>query len=296
MTDAPVGIRTLACDDVAQGARVALHVMYASRGGPLRERLGRYDVDVVRDGEIVGDAIPVVVISHGQGGTPWGYRGLALALARAGFAAVLLEHPGDRLGDAALAGSRAMLVHRPRHVCLALDAVYAQAALAPRLAPWTAIVGHSMGGYVALACAGGRAIALPNQTAHGVAEPIEVHREPRVRAAVLLAPALPWLMAPGALADVDIPLYVRTGELDDQTPPFFVEKVLAGLPRTTRLDYAVVPRAGHFAFFTPFPPALVSPAIPPSLDPPGFDRAEYHAQLYPEIIAFLSSERERELG
>ncbi len=54
-----------------------------------------------------------------------------------------------------------------------------------------------------------------------------------------------------------------------------------------RIDHAVVPGAGHFAFLSPFPPAMTRPEFPPSQDPEGFDRAAYQPRLCAEIVAFL---------
>jgi hypothetical protein len=104
---------------------------------------------------------------------------------------------------------------------------------------------------------------------------------------VLLAPALPWFMAPGALAAIRVPLLVRTGERDELAPPYFVERMLAGLPATTALDYRIVPCAGHFAWFWPVPEALARSGLPPAIDPPDFDRAAYQPDLQAEVLAFL---------
>ena len=49
----------------------------------------------------------------------------------------------------------------------------------------------------------------------------------------------------------------------------------------------MVPNAGHFSFLAPFPPAMVRPGFLPAEDPPGFDRARFHAELGPEIERFL---------
>ena len=68
-----------------------------------------------------------------------------------------------------------------------------------------------------------------------------------------------------------------------------VERILRGLPADTPLDYQAVPGAGHFAFMSPFPPAMVSPAFRPSQDPPGFDRAAYQSHLREEVLAFVRS-------
>ena len=39
----------------------------------------------------------------------------------------------------------------------------------------------------------------------------------------------------------------------------------------------------------PWPDALKGPAIPPSLDPPGFDRVAYQAELATELTTFLAA-------
>jgi pimeloyl-ACP methyl ester carboxylesterase len=195
-------------------------------------------------------------------------------LARAGFLVVLVEHPGDSRRDGRLAGTAEILAHRPRHIRAVLDALQAERA---------AIIGHSMGGYTALAVIGGKPMALPNQTSDGVARPVDVEHDPRVKCAVLLAPAIPWFVAPGALDDVRVPVMVRVGEQDTDAPPFFIEPIVK---RVKQLDYAVVPGAGHFAYFYPVPPPLMR--LPPGHDPPGFDRAGYQPHLYRDVESFLA--------
>ncbi len=287
-----VGYRSFTATDAAQGADIPVRVLYPTHSVAQSCAFGSYVLDVAIDAPVAGDRLPLIAVSHGTGGSCWGYRGLAAVLARAGFAVALLEHPGNRRTDNALADTPANLANRPRHVRLAIDAALGDSLIGPHLAPDFAIViGHSLGGYTAVAAAGGRPLALPNQTPDGVAHPIAVQADPRVRAIVLLAPALPWFMAPGAHADVRVQLLVRAGERDDIMPPFYIETILRGLPSNARLDYRVVPNAGHFAFLAPFPPALSSPRFPPSQDPPGFDRVAYQDELAREVLAFVSAAR-----
>jgi predicted dienelactone hydrolase len=289
MTDAfHVGCRALEVPDPVQGARVPVHVLYPTRAPPRSQSFGLYSLELALGAPVAGEELRLVAFSHGNGGTPWSSRGLASHLAAAGFAVALLEHPGNSRSDNSLAGTAANLANRPRHLRLALDAVFADGELGRHLAPGRAgALGHSMGGYTVLAAAGGRPVALPNQSEDGAAKPIAVEPDPRLAALVLLTPALPWLMAPGALADVRSPMLVRTGELDTVTPPEFIERVLRGLPPAVRLDHKMVPGAGHFSFLAPFPPALAGPDFPPSHDPPGFDRAAYQPRLFADVVAFL---------
>ena len=109
-------------------------------------------------------------------------------------------------------------------------------------------------------------------------------------AVALLAPALPWLMAPGALADVRARVFARAGALDELAPPYVIERIVRGLPASAPLDYQVVPGCGHFGFQSPFPPALAQqPGFAPAHDPPGFDRVAYQAELATELTTFLAA-------
>lgn len=282
------GCRALDVADVVQGARVPTWVLYPTRAPEQVERFGPYSLAVATGAPAAGEGLPLVVISHGNNGSPWTYRGMAAHLARAGFVVALPEHPGNSRSDGSLAGTAANLENRPRHVRLVLDALFADEHLGPRLSRSGAgVIGHSIGAYTALAVAGGRPSAFPHEVPDGQARAVPVARDPRVRALVLLAPASPWFMAEGALAGVDVPILMRTGELDAHTPAMHAEIVLRGLPDPRRVDHRVVPGAGHFSFQSPFPPAMTRPEFPPSQDPPGFDRLGFQPVLHAEILAFL---------
>lgn len=115
-----------------------------------------------------------------------------------------------------------------------------------------------------------------------------VEPDARVRALVLLTPATPWFRAPGALADVQLPIRMVTGTADPHTPAWHAQVVLEGVPDRTRVEHTVVEGAGHFSFLSPFPPELVDPSLPPSVDPPGFDRVAHHPLLLADVRAFLA--------
>ncbi len=83
-----------------------------------------------------------------------------------------------------------------------------------------------------------------------------------------------------------------TAEKDEFVPASHAESVERGLPEACRLEHRSISNAGHFAFESPFPPAMCDPAFLPSQDPPGFDRARFNGEMNAEICAFL----ERALG
>jgi len=287
-SDTTIGCRALDVVDTVQAARVPSWVLYPARGTGRVERFGPYEVPLAMGAPIEGDRLPLVAISHGNGGSPWTHRETAVHLARAGFAVTLLEHPGNSRSDNSLAFTPANLANRPRHLRLVLDAVFQDEQLRGRLVPdAVGLIGHSIGAYTALALAGGRPMSLPDEEPDGQGRPVAVVRDPRVRALVLLAPASVWYLLDGALADVDVPILMRTGELDLQAPSMHGDIILRGVPDRARVDHRVIPNAGHFSFQSPFPAAMTRPDFPPSQDPAGFDRAAFQKALNAEIEVFL---------
>jgi predicted dienelactone hydrolase len=284
------GCRASEVGDEIQGALIPLWFLYPTEAPARVERFGPYELEVAMGAPVVGERLPLVILSHGGGGIPWVYRDLAASLARAGFVVVLPEHTGNSRRDNRLEGTPANLENRPRHLRLALDAAFAAGGLGPRLVPdRAAVIGHSMGGYTALALAGGRPSALPNETPDGLAHPVATAPDPRVKSLVLLAPATPWFMAEGALGGVDLPVLLWTGDQDEISPSFYADIVLRGVRDPAKIEHRIAAGAGHFAFLSPFPPAMTGPHVPASQDPPGFDRAAFFPTLLDGILAFLGA-------
>jgi predicted dienelactone hydrolase len=274
--------------DDATGGAFPMLVLYPSPAPERGERFGPYVLDVAMDAPVAEGAWPLVVVSHGTGGSHLAYRTLAAHLARRGFVVALVEHPGNNRNDDSLAHTAVNLAQRPRHLRVAIDRLHADPEIGPRLpSDAVAIVGHSMGGYTALAVAGGRPMAFPRESPDGRAHPVPVTPDPRVRALVLLAPATPWFMPPDALAGVRVPILMLTAEHDPHTPSWHAEIVMGGVPDRARVEHRVVPNAGHFSFLSPFPAAMAGPTFAPAQDPPGFDRVAFHATLAAEVEAFL---------
>lgn len=258
-------------------------LLYPTEAPAAPAQIGPYELRVAKDAPSAATR-GLVAFSHGGGSTPWVHRGLLAHLARAGYAVVALEHPGNNRRDNRLQTPDgvpllANLEARPRDLASAIEL----AGGGP-----VAVIGESIGGYTALALAGGIARTFPDDVPHDQRTdpartiPVSTISIP-VAAVVLLSPAVWFFMAPGALANVTAPILVRAGERDPITPAAVTKQLL---PQTE-----VVANAGHFSFQTPFPPAMAH--LPPAQDPPGFDRAAYQSTLYADIEAFLAHQMSR---
>ena len=284
-----VGCRTLGITDAALGLTFPLLVLYPT-GTPGRpEPIGPYTLDVALDAPTKPGPFPLVLISHGTGGTPLTHRLLAHFLARHGFVVGLPRHHANHRDDNSWHNTPDNLVARPRHLTLAIDGLLAEFGAAGR-SDWVAVIGHSLGGYSALARAGGRPGSLPHERADGTPRPMPVVPDARVRALVLLAPATVWYRAAGALREVRVPILLLMGEKDEWTPDIHAQIVLNGVADRRQVRHRVIENAGHYSFFSPFPPERTGPAFPPSQDPPGFDRARFQGELQAEILAFLKQQ------
>lgn len=257
---------------------------------PERQRsVGPYTISAAWDATPLPGDHPLLMLSHGSGSSPLVNRDLALSLARAGFVVGMPLHPGDNRDDRSLQGTLQNLQQRPRHLRLAIDTVLGESSLFPGNSPdGIALIGHSLGAYTVLAVAGGEPRTLPDVWPDGPTESIPVAHDPRVSALVLLAPAVIWFHAPGALDAVNIPVLMLAGEQDTVTPPpHHADLVARQLPRQDRLDYRTVAGGGHFSFLSVFPPRMQQPDFAPAQDPPGFDRVAFQGHLSREIVKFM---------
>jgi predicted dienelactone hydrolase len=284
------GLATLEITD-RHGTHFPLYVFYPAVGASRPEPVGPYVLDVARGAAITPGRYPLVLVSHGSGGSPLVYRDLACALAAQGFVVALPEHPGNNRHDNSRNNTLANLRERPGHVVAALEALQVQAEFAGSLrADAVFMIGHSLGGYTALALAGGVPTSLPPEAPDGLAHVLEVAHDARIRALVLLAPATIWFGERGALEAVDLPILMLTGENDTVTPDFFADFVINGVRDRARVQHRVIANAGHFSFMSPFPAPLCNPAFPPSQDPPGFDRAGFVGELADMVGEFLRAQ------
>lgn len=274
--------------DNALRVTVPMIVMYPTDAPEQTNRIGPYSLKVARDAAPLDGKFRFVLISHGTGGSPLVYRSLARHLARSGFIVGLLEHPFNNRNDNSLEGTVQNLTYRPRHLRMAADWFFEDEKFKGLLQPGGySVIGHSMGGYTALAAAGGIPTSFPTESPDGEPQQIDVPYDSRIRSLILLAPASVWFRNEGALSNVRLPILMLDVEQDPYTPPFHAQIIMNSVAEPQMIRYRTVENAGHYSFLTPFPAEMISPAFPPSQDPPGFDRVQFHETLKTEVVEFL---------
>ena len=285
------------------GKPLKIGIWYPSVATPKSLSIGPTTMSVALGGPVAGRGLPLVVMSHGTGGSFLGNVDTAVALADAGYVVAAVTHTGDNHAD----GSRSIFVaDRARHIRSVIDHMLSgwedRATVDPAR---IGIFGFSAGGFTALASIGGQADFSklapmcrehPNEYAcqviaksgqAGLAPPDwSGARDPRIKAAVVAAPALGFTFTPDGLNNVTIPIQLwRAGDDAILPHPRYAEAVRRALPQEP--DYRVVPGACHFDFMAPCGEALekIAPAICTS--GPGFDRLAFHQSFNTSVVDFF---------
>ncbi|MGN6513939.1 MAG: alpha/beta hydrolase family protein [Lysobacteraceae bacterium] len=307
-TTNPVGFQVVPVD--TPSGTVAVALWYPTTGRPLPTTFaGGHLLDVARDGDIRGERLPLVLMSHGNGGSALSHVDLAMELASAGYVVAAPTHAGDNYADASRQGSASLFAQRAGQMRSTADFVLSRWVNARHVDPGRlGAFGMSAGGFTVLTLAGGkpdmgRIAGHCRQSPEFVCKALAQAGSPllgsgsdagvfvpdvRIRAVVVAAPGLGFTFGHGSLDDVRVPVQVWTGDRD-QTVPFEsnarpILQGLGGKAEAHRLH-----GAGHLSFLAPC--TLLRPSGP-CTDLPGFDRAAAHAAMNREVIDFF----DRHLG
>jgi predicted dienelactone hydrolase len=279
-------------------------IWYPSESPVSSQQFGLYRQTVAAGGPIAGRGLPLIVMSHGTGGSFEGHYDTALALAEAGFVVAAVTHTGDNYRDQS---SFIRVENRPRHIKALVDFMLASWPHHDLIDPARiGMFGFSAGGFTALVEIGGvpdMTRAAPYCDAHpdewtclkakpyrtgAVAAPAAFVHVPRIAAAVIAAPAVGYSFTPEGLADIKAPIQLWRGDSDEILPhPRHAQNVYEGLP--AKPEYHVVPNAGHFAFLAPCTPMAESIAPDICRDPAGFDRAAFHREFNAAAVTFFKA-------
>lgn len=282
------GCQFVDIEDQANEHALPLLIMYPTYKEEQVEKIGPYTISAAQDAPLSNGSFPLVILSHGDGSTPLVYRTIAQFLARNGFIVGIPQHLFNNREDNTLSGTIDNLKNRPNHIRTVIDWFLKESSFSPSIKSNNiSLIGHSMGGYTALTVAGGVPTSFSSESPDQKPYCLSVDHDKRVQSLILLAPAAGWFREKGALEDVNIPILMITGEKDTITPSFHGEFVLNGVSDKEKVQHIVVENGGHFSFLSPFPDFMKSPSFPPSQDPAGFNRKEFHEDLQNTILNFL---------
>ena len=229
----------------------------------------------VRQWRAERDDAPLVVLSHGTGGSVADLAWWAEALRDAGVDVVGIDHHGNSYAAGTTALGFVCWWDRALDVSFVLDHVAARGPVG--------VAGFSLGGYTAGAVCGvrlsepavevvisGRVTLPPPPEYPTLLEEIaELRkrsdrvasfprraaadlRDPRVRAGFLLCPALgPLLDDAATAAGVDVPVMVRWTASDTETPPEENALRYAKAIRGAQEALVGTPESGHYGFVIP---------------------------------------------
>jgi len=272
-------------------------VFYPTLSASTLINVGPFEFEASAQAPVLEGQFPLVILSHGSGGSPYLYRDLAIGLARAQFVVAAPEHPFNNRVDNSLTDTLENLTQRPKQISEVIDSVFAHAKLRGHILPSSvSVIGHSMGGYAALAAAGGvphtkHQIAYNPNGKLKVSTGIDLKKDVRIGRLILLAPAARWFLSAGALDEVSASIHIIAAQLDELTSIKHSELIMTSATNAASLSLHVAPGAGHFSFLTSFPEKMRNPRFPPAMDPPGFDRDRFQQELLIEVLNTLSLDR-----
>lgn len=316
-----VGFAAIRVHDPVNGGIMSGYVFYPSADAKGMTSLGPYELDATANAAATPGARPLVMISHGHGGSDLGHHDLATYLAAHGFIVAAITHPKDNFRNSSGDGHPAVLVGRPIQISAAISYLLRSPRWQPLIDPTRiGVAGFSNGGYTSLLLAGAvprftrlvshcklhpddRNVCVPlakleaDDARHGRAagQAIDtlqrsLHRwgntaDPRVKAAFVMAPFSSVFDAAG-LAHIDRPVFLYYAQDDQVLLPRYNALHIAPLIRTLA-GLRMVPKAGHYVFLSPCSRELTSDYPEICKDPPGVDRVAVHKQINAAALAFF---------
>lgn len=317
-----LGVRDIRIAGSPEGRALFAVVWYPTsdtgKAAPVAENPAFLGIPAIRDAGIGAGTHPLVVLSHGYGGSWRNLSWLAGELAARGYIVAAPDHPGTTTFDRS-AAEAAKPWERPRDLSRLIDALLEDGDIADRIAAdRIAVIGHSLGGWTAAALAGARfdaerftADCTMNTSPRACSLTAELGLDgtgagrqklegelgdPRIGAFVSLDLGLARGFSPESLAALRVPALVIAAGTDIGDMPAERESgyLARALPAASS-TYVVIPDAMHFSFLQVCKPGAAESI---EAETPGDGivckdggirgRAAIHREVADRILAFLA--------
>lgn len=266
---------------------------------------------------------PLVVLSHGTGGSAASIAWLGKKLSRRGYIAAAVNHHGNTGAEREKVLQGFVLWwERPRDLSEVISRLLNDSYFGPKIdSKRIGVAGFSIGGYTALASVGARLeiekwgsycsdkpgdpmCQLPpeadytteelNNFLQSNADVFESRKyadndfsDKRIRAAYVIAPVLIPIISAESLEKISVPVKIVAGEHDDQSvPEVNAIPVAKMIPRAKLL---IIPKIEHYTFLSEGNLLGGILARKYVKDPQGIDRAEIHEAVGDDAAAFFDS-------
>jgi predicted dienelactone hydrolase len=270
--------------------------------------------------------LPLVLLSHGTGGSALMLAWLGTALAAHGYVAVGVTHPGNNALEPYTPQGFMSWWERAHDLSTVLDHILLDPIFKGRIdRERIGAAGFSLGGYTMIAIAGGitdraayhafcrspradamctpppeapRALFAPDAERHlterdpELAESLErsgvSYRDPRVRAVFAMAPALGPAFPVDSLKKIAVPVAIVAGSADSQVPPATSASYFAAhIPRAT---VTLLPGVDHYVFLAECSRAAKERLPAFCFDGKGIDRAAVHRKTIDLALDFFAKQ------
>jgi predicted dienelactone hydrolase len=225
--------------------------------------------------------LPLILLSHGFGGSSSIMAWIATSLASHGFIVAAVNHPGNNSLEPYTLQGAILWWKRAADLSAVLNLMLADSAFGPRIDPnRVGAAGFSLGGFTVIEIAGGigefsrlqdfckspradgtctdppefpglfakaSALAQSDPVVQGaLREGDNSHRDPRIRAIFAMAPALGPAFVPDSLSKISIPVQIAAGYADTIVPIETSAKFFAAhIPGAQLTIFQAV---GHYTF------------------------------------------------
>lgn len=295
------GFRLVEVPADAGGPALSGAMWYPCSEPPGNIDLGPITLRGTKDCPILGDKVPLVVVSHGNLGAFYDHHDTAETLADAGFVVAAISHPGDTIPqgfDPSVMA--AAMTRRPDDIKRLINFMTRSSPAASNIdSQRVGFFGFSAGGYTGLVLIGAdpnpSRYSLLGKSAQAQIAEAKQHKSPRlfmpelrVKAAVIADP-LGIYFTPDSFAAVKVQVQLWASETGGRALPHIVvtpEDVAAvNKNLAEKHEYHVVANAGHFAFLLCGPSIKEVPEF--CKDEPGFDRVTFHKQFNADVLLFF---------
>jgi len=310
----------------ARTHRLDVVVWYPAQASAREQPLIIPGLDIFELGSVAQDAplaataakFPLVVISHGTGGSGLSMAWLGEALAAHGYIAAAVNHPGNNGTEPYTSKGFSIWWERARDLSETISGMLADAKFGGQIDPQRiGSAGFSLGGYTMIEIAGGitdlkrfehfcdspnagRSCASPpefpslvedfrkmlREHPEALRHAGDSFRDARVRAVFAMAPGLGPAITTSSLGTISIPVQIVAGESDQNVPidlnaKFFAENIPGA-------ELHIFPgKVAHYVFLDSCSGAGRKDVPMLCVDAPGVDRGAIHADTVRRAVQFF---------